>query len=30
MPTFDYDEYLLEQLKDLDYASGYLIAIATF
>lgn len=26
MPTIDYDEYLSEQLKDLDYAAGYLTA----
>ena len=24
MPTVDYDEFLLEQLKDLDFAAGYL------
>ena len=24
MPTSDYKEWLLEQLKDLDYAAGYL------
>lgn len=26
MPTIDYDEYLLEELSDLDYAAGYLTA----
>jgi probable addiction module antidote protein len=26
MPTFDYDDYLIEQLKDPDYAAGYLTA----
>ena len=26
MPTIDYDDYLLEELKDLDYAAGYLTA----
>jgi probable addiction module antidote protein len=24
MPTIDYDEYISEELKDLDYAAGYL------
>jgi probable addiction module antidote protein len=24
MPTTDYKEWLLEQLKDLDYATGYI------
>ena len=26
MPTVDYDEFLNEELKDLDYAAGYLTA----
>lgn len=26
MPTIDYDDYLLNELKDLDYAAGYLTA----
>jgi probable addiction module antidote protein len=26
MPTVDYHEYLLEDLKDLEYAAGYLNA----
>jgi probable addiction module antidote protein len=26
MPTVDYDEYLMEELKDLEYAAGYLTA----
>lgn len=26
MPTIDYKEHLLEDLKDLDYAAGYLSA----
>ncbi len=26
MPTVDYDEYLLNELKDLEYAAGYLTA----
>lgn len=26
MPTVDYDEYLLKELKDLQYAAGYLTA----
>jgi len=26
MPTVDYDEFLHEQLKDLEYAAGYLTA----
>lgn len=25
-PSIDYDDYLLEELKDLDYAAGYLTA----
>ncbi len=26
MPSVDYDEYLLNELKDLEYAAGYLTA----
>lgn len=26
MPTVDYEKFLLEELKDLNYASGYLTA----
>jgi probable addiction module antidote protein len=26
MPTIDYQEHLIEDLKDLDYAAGYLTA----
>lgn len=26
MPTADYDEFLFEQLKDLDFSAGYLAA----